>query len=185
VDWELEQTIIKEAIIKAKPGLEKYLNIMSMVKKVDVSKSVEFQKAFNGFYRMRQRPPIYYERFFAFMEKNKDSSPSFDKTLRYIHEESNRVEASFSSKLAATINPDLPIWDSVVLKNLDLKAPAYYRINRIEETIKVYEEIKNWYNNYLGTEEGKLVIDLFDQQYPNTGITDIKKVDFVLWQIRE
>jgi hypothetical protein len=157
---------------------------MSMVKKVDVSKSGDFQKAFNGFYRMRQRQQVFYDKFYAFMEDNKEREPSFEKTVRYIQEELGRVEASFSSKLVATVNPNLPIWDSVVLNNLRLKPPAYYCKNRIEEIISLYEEIKNWYKKYLETEDGKLVIGLFDREYPSTGITDIKKVDFVLWQIR-
>jgi hypothetical protein len=182
---KLDQLVIKHALKKAEPGIKKYLNIMNLINKVNVSQSEEFQKAFNGFYRMRQRPPIYYEKFYFFMAENKENSPSFEKTLRFIHEELGRVEASFSSKLVATINPDLPIWDTVVLKNLDLKAPAYYRKHRIAETISLYEEIKGWYKNYLETEEGKLLIELFDGQYPNIGITNIKKVDFVLWQIRE
>jgi hypothetical protein len=182
---KLDQLVIKHALKKAEPGIKKYLNIMNMVNKVNVSQSEEFQKAFNGFYRMRQRPPIYYEKFYSFMADNKESSPTFENTLRYIHEELGRVEASFSSKLVATINPDLPIWDAVVLKNLNLKAPASYRKHRIAGTISLYEDIKSWYKKYLDTEEGKMVIELFNGQYPNIGITNIKKVDFVLWQIRE
>jgi hypothetical protein len=27
------------------------------------------------------------------------------------------------------------------------------------------------------------MIELFDKEYPNTGITAIKKVDFFIWQI--
>ncbi|WML23816.1 hypothetical protein [Neobacillus sp. OS1-33] len=119
------------------------------------------------------------------MEENKNGTPSFEKTFRYIYEELERVEASFSSKLVATINPDLPIWDTVVLKNLDKKPPAYYKKNRLEETILLYEDIKNEYKKILAEETGKLIIQLFDQEYPNSGITNIKKADFVFWQTRE
>jgi hypothetical protein len=176
----LDQLIIKDAIEKARPGLEKYLKIMGMVNKVDVSQNADFQKAFNGFYRVRQRSQNFYDKFYYFMEENKESSPSFEKTLKYIHCELGRVEASFSSKLAATINPALPIWDTVVLKNLELKAPGSYRKNRITEIISLYDEITGWYKTYLEDEEGKMIIALFDKAYPNTEITDIKKVDFVL-----
>lgn len=181
----MDELKIQNAIVKAKPGLEKYQKIMSMVNNVDVSDSVEFQKSFNGFYRVRQRPPIFYNKFYNFMEENKNGAPSFEKALKFIYEELGRVEASFSSKLVATINPDLPIWDTVVLKNLDKKPPAYYRKNRLEETILLYEDIKNEYKKILGEETGKLIIQLFDQEYPNSGITNIKKVDFVFWQTRE
>jgi hypothetical protein len=175
---------LQEAIKKAKPGLEKYLKIMSQVKLVDVSKDREFQRAFNGFYRVRQRPQTFYDTFYSFMEENKGSTPSFEKTLKYIEKELGRIEPSFSSKLVATINPDLPIWDSVVLNNLQLKRPAYYRKDRMEETIRLYEQIVDWYKDYLKDEEGQKMIELFDKEYPNTGITDIKKIDFVIWQLR-
>ncbi|MCM3694594.1 DUF6508 domain-containing protein [Neobacillus niacini] len=175
---------ITEALKKVKPGLEKYLKIMNLVKSVDVSKDKEFQRAFNGFYRVRQRPQVFYDTFYSFMEVHKESAPSFEKTLRYIHKELGRIEPSFSSKLVATINPNLPIWDSVVLNNLQLKPPAYYRKDRIEESIRLYERIVDWYKDYLKDEEGQKIIELFDEAYPNTGITDIKKVDFVIWQIR-
>lgn len=32
---------------------------------------------------------------------------------------------------------------------------------------------------------GKKIIVVFDNEYLNSGITDIKKVDFVGWQIRD
>jgi hypothetical protein len=57
-------------------------------------------------------------------------------------------------------------------------------MDRIEETIQLYERIVDWYKDYLKDEEGQKIIELFDEEYPNTGITDIKKVDFVIWQIR-
>ena len=152
---------------------------------VDETNDKEFQRAFNGFYRVRQRPQVFYDTFYSFMEENKGSAPSFEKTLKYFEKELKRIEPSFSSKLVATINPNLPIWDSVVLDNLQLKPPAYYRKDRIEESIKLYERIVDWYKDYLKDEEGQKMIELFDEEYPNTGITDIKKIDFVIWQIRD
>jgi hypothetical protein len=95
------------------------------------------------------------------------------------------VEASFSSKLVATINPDLLIWDSIVLNHLGKKAQAYYRKDRLKETVILYEEIAEWYERFMKTEEAKGVIQIFDEVYPNLGLTEIKKVDFVLWQISD
>jgi hypothetical protein len=180
----MDQQAITEAVKKAKPGLDKYLNIMGMLHNVDVSKSEEFQKAFNGFYRVRQRQPIFYQKFYAFMEKNKQGSPSFEETLRYLYEELDRVEASFSSKLVATINPTMPIWDAFVLKNLGKKPPSYYRKDRVQESVLLYQNIINEYRKILDGNDGKRIVELFDEEYHNAGITDIKKVDFVFWQIR-
>lgn len=46
---------MNEALLKVEPGLKKYTNILALLHSVDVSESVDFQKAYNGFYRMRQR----------------------------------------------------------------------------------------------------------------------------------
>lgn len=46
---------MNEALLKVEPGLKKYTNILELLHSVDVSESVDFRKAYNGFYRMRQR----------------------------------------------------------------------------------------------------------------------------------
>jgi len=174
-----------EAVMKIKPGLDKYLSIMEKFNKVDVSKDDSFQREFNGFYRIRQRESRFYEKYYFFMEANKNKEPNFERTLLYLYNELGRVEASFSSKLIATINPDLPIWDSIVLKNLNFISPKYYSKNRIKETINLYEKIVQWYQNFISAEHGKNIIEIFNKNYPEAKITDTKKIDFVLWQIRE
>ncbi len=176
--------IIDNALKKISPGLQKYLNIREMIYRVNISRNEEFQKSFNGFYRMRQRPTIFYKKFYSFMEENKSNSPSFEEALLYIYQELGRVEASFSSKLVATINPNLPIWDTIVLKNIGLKPPQYYRKNRIKETMVLYNDLQQRYQTYIEKEQAKIIITKFNKAYPNTGLTDVKKIDFVLWQIR-
>lgn len=176
---------ISRAMERVKPGLNKYQRIQGLITKVNVSEDRDFQKSFNGFYRVRQRPVDFYQVFYSYMENAKNGSTSFETTLTHLYKELGRVEASFSSKLVATINPDMPVWDSVVLKNIGLKAPAYHRKNRIGESIEVYDQLINWYKDFLMTEKAKTIIEQFDATYPEAAITDIKKVDLVLWQIRE
>ncbi|WP_156774314.1 hypothetical protein [Fictibacillus arsenicus] len=105
----LDDKSVIEALSKVQPGLQKYLHIRNLIYNVDVSKSAEFKQAFNGFYRMRQRSQLFYDTFYRFMEENKYQSPTFEQALNFLFKELDRVEASFSSKLAATINPDHPI----------------------------------------------------------------------------
>lgn len=176
---------IDRAIERVRPGLNKYERIQRLITKVNVSMDRDFQKSFNGFYRVRQRPISFYQIFYDYMENVKNESPSFERTLIHMHKELGRVEASFSSKLVATINPQLPIWDSIVLKNIGLKPPAYHRKNRIGESIEVYERLTNWYKDFLLTEKAKTIIEQFDRVYPEAAISDLKKVDLVLWQFRE
>jgi hypothetical protein len=37
----------------------------------------------------------------------------------------------------------------------------------------------------MATEEGCMIIRTFDERFPNNGISDVKKIDFILWQDKE
>ncbi len=96
-----------------------------------------------------------------------------------------RIEASFSSKLVATINPNKPIWDEFVLKNLGIKKPTTYSKNRIEKTIEIYMGIEGFYANFMKSNECQALLVEFDSHFPNTNLTQTKKVDLLLWQTRD
>ena len=61
---ELNIEKVREIMPSISDGLIKYISIMEKLYVVDVSKDTVFQKEFNHFYRMRQRPRIYYDYFF-------------------------------------------------------------------------------------------------------------------------
>ena len=169
-----------------KVGLEQYQTIMQKLYAVDVSIDRDFQKRFNHFYRMRQRTPEFYNAFYTKLQASKEGCcPTFAEVLDYFWERLHRVEPSFSSKLVATINSELPVWDKQVLNNLKLKAPLYGDRNRLNKTKKVYDSLKNWYKDYLNNTNCIEKIIEFDQRLPNSGISDIKKIDLILWQTRE
>ena len=94
------------------------------------------------------------------------------------------MEASFSSKMLSVINPQYPVWDKYVLINLGLKAPYTYDKNRMSKIICIYNDIVTWYERFLNTEEAQNLIEKFDRHYPNSGITNLKKIDLIIWQTR-
>jgi hypothetical protein len=167
-------------------GLAKYLFLMDRLHIVDVSRDDCFQRVYNNFYRVRQRPKEFYKAYYTFLQKNKDNkSLAFGETLRHFYKKTERIEASFSSKLLATVNPEMPIWDSYVLGNIGLKRPPYVRKGQLEKSVGLYNELIDWYRDYLKSPNGKDMLALFDKTYPKTGISKTKKVDFVLWQMRD
>ena len=162
-------------------GITKYNWIMHRVHEADVSADAEFQKFYNGFYRMRQRPADFYKAYYAFLEKNKDNlSLTFEDILTYLYKETGSIHASFSSKLLATVNPNMPIWDKFVLQNLGLRTPYHYEKDRLQKTIHLYQCICDWYK----TDQAKEKLREFNELFPNTDISDVKKIDFVLWATR-
>ncbi len=181
----MDELQLVAAIGKARKGIAQYLELMELLPAVDVSRDRNFQRKYNAFYRVRQRSIEWYRLYYSFMEQSKLKPPTFDTALRHFYAELGRVESSFSSKLVATLDPEQPIWDRFVLKNTGQKAPSYGAKDRLERTKIVYRNIQKWYKEYLGSEEGKAAVSIFDREVQkHRMLTDLKKIDFILWQIR-
>jgi|WetSurMetagenome_2_1015567.scaffolds.fasta_scaffold89538_4 hypothetical protein len=173
------------AIEKAHEGIGQYPKIMSIFPTVDVSKSRVFQRQFNHFYRIRQRSNSWYAEYYSFMERGKLNSPCFEDVLDHLYVALGRYEPSFSSKLVATISPNEPIWDQYVIQNIGEKPPAYSSSHKIVRAKAIYQGIRKWYWECLASAEGRLMIEIFDELVDqHDQITDIKKLNFVLWQTR-
>ena len=177
--------VVKKTLPKIENGIDKYLLIMKSFRSCDVLNSIDFQKMYNGFYRIRQRSPEFYKCYYDYMEQHKNDSLTFKDIITHFYYSLNRIESSFSSKLLATVEPDMPIWDSIVLKNLGLKSPPYYKNDRLQSNIELYSHIVNWYTEYLKTQNAKDVLNVFDDIYPKVKLSNVKKIDFALWSIRE
>ena len=187
-----ELSPITAAIEKAL-GFEDYKTIISLVNTVDVSKSTDFQTAFDRYYRVR-RNDDWREKFYKYFESVKcNNDISFDEIIDYIYNnlntvqgKSNPVEASFSSKMLATINPDMPILDSKVLRNMNLKIRGDKPCEKLESAKVIYRRICARYHNYIcspnsGCED---MIAVFDSYFPNCRDFSIcKKVDWFLWAL--
>lgn len=172
-----------------KTGMLKYKAIMDMIHNTDVSQDKDFRKKYNGFYRMGRRSSKYYRLYYSYMEEHKnDYELEIDEILTLIFNETKRCEISFCSKLLATINPNMPVWDQYVAKeHFGIHIPTYKSkkySSRLEMVLEKYNEYKKSYAEYMNSEEAKMIIRVFNQVYPDVDITDVKKVDLVLWQDR-
>ena len=183
-----EMRLVLDRLITVEKALCTYDYLQRSLSACDVVASREYRTAFNGFYRMRQRPPRWYEVFFSILQREKrNGAVSFGLVLKEIFDETGRIEASFCSKLVATINPNLPVWDRHVLGNLGLKRPpssqdSTYRLRRC---IEVYTRINTWSSNVILREDFGKWRSLFDDSCPQFRyFTDIKKLDLFLWQSR-
>ena len=90
---------------------------MARVHEADISSDAVFQKFFNGFYCIRQRPANFYQCCYSYLERNKNNlNLTFEDVVTYLYQETGSIHASFISKLLATVNPEMPIWDKIVSK---------------------------------------------------------------------
>ncbi|MEO5990179.1 MAG: hypothetical protein ABIP68_00970, partial [Ferruginibacter sp.] len=139
-----------------------------------------FKRTYNHFYRVR-RNEEFQKRYFQLLFEN-DRDCQFGYLLEEIYKQTNRLEASFASKMMHTLNPEMPIWDAEVLKKVKVNAPKYWSSNRKSETILCYKHIQKWYNETLTSGEGKSMLAIFNSKCGAIKITDLKKIDFMLWQ---
>ncbi len=174
-----------QRLAQRRNDLIKYTDIM---KHADTPKCREFQKNYNGFYRVR-RNEAWREKYFALMEDLKGKRhTTFEEILSRLYHETGLIEASYASKMLATINHDMPIWDSVVLKTLaplQLVTIGKTAELRMQNIIASYERICRWYKGFMKTECAREWIERFDREFPECKeFSSVKKIDFILWASR-
>ena len=178
-------------------GFDAYLKTLTL-HNIDVSRDIEYQKNFTGYYKVR-RDKEWLQEYYNYMEAHKNSEElSFENILRAISSiphtvkktSSNNglatsIEPSFASKMLATIKPDHPIWDSQVVKALNIYIdPSLNGEEKIQSYINAYEQLTNEIRNFIQTEEGKACVKQFDSTFPNLKhISPFKKIDYYLWNI--
>lgn len=168
-------------------GLNKYQYIMKSLHETDVSSDKEYQSVFRDFYQMRRfYSDEFAQHYFHLLEQMKHTNNmTFKMAIERVKHIQNTYEISFSSKLAHTINPLLPIWDSVVTgKHFQIRAPYASAKDREKACCQKYAEFEEKFYSYMSSMEGQALIFKFDQRFPDSGISDIKKIDFILWQDR-
>ena len=165
-------------------GLDKYEYIIKQLKEINVAEDMDYQRIFNGFYIVRRNADwrkVYYDYF----ERMKTKQPTFEIILTYMFECTGQIEPSFSSKLLATIFPEKPIWDRYVVENLNLELTGKTKQERMKNAIALYADIEKWYEEFLQTDKAGECIEVFDRILPDyQWISDIKKIDCVIWSIR-
>ena len=177
---------VDAAIPKIADGLAKYMWLQSKVTTAPgFHPHPEVQRKFNGFYRVR-RSLEWRTAFFALMDRAHREQLAFHTILDLLRAATNRYEASFASKLFATLNPSAPVIDSVVLKNVGLRIPPVSVTNRASGILKLHNELARLFAEFLPTPSGKDLVQKFDAAYPTAAavVTPEKKLDFVLWQSR-
>ncbi|MBQ7064696.1 MAG: hypothetical protein IJM90_07390 [Firmicutes bacterium] len=176
----LSATLILQGRTSHELGLDRYAVIMSSS---DVA-SPCFQRAFNGYYRVR-RNEEWRRCFYSLFAKARDNHYSFEQIIEEMFCQTGNVEASFSSKMLATIDASQPIWDQYVLHNLGLRLTGTTKEEKLVNAVSLYGQIEKWYNEYLLSSNARENIVIFDRMFPSYAwLSDTKKIDCLLWKMR-
>ena len=166
-------------------SLDKYNYLRNEVYNYDVSKDKNFQKTFNSFYRVR-RNEKWRIKFYSYFEKIKNNPEiSFDIVVKDLLLETGYLEASFSSKLLATINTNMPIWDQYVLNNLGFKVSGSTKQERLDSVIEIYGKIIEQEKKLLEREDIKKSVDKMREEFNEYDLSEIKALDYILWNSRK
>jgi hypothetical protein len=180
----LTKSEIDLAIPRVADGLTKYAWLQRNRDMSDLCRNPEYQKRFNNFYRLRRNKP-WRDRFYELLENVKGTHPGFGEILEELRRATNCYEASFASKLLATVDENMPVIDSVVLRNLKLRLPpptSRHRSARIEQ---LHADLLSEFRRFLATDDGRYLVSKFRAAYPGQAISEIKMLDLVLWQTRK
>ena len=160
-------------------GLDRYSEIMHG----DPS-SPDFQRLFNGYYRIR-RNEEWRRHYYKLFGKAQIEHFSFEQIINELYDLTGNVEASFSSKMLATIDASNPVWDQYVLQNLGLKLSGKAKKEKLQNAVGLYDQIVKWYVDYLKTDAARKNIAEFDRLLPDYAwVSDTKKIDCLLWSKR-
>lgn len=177
---KVEQILTAPAL---KAGLEKYQYIMGRFRKVDVSEDTEFQSVYRDFYQMRRfYSDEFARKYFRLMEQLKGmDGVTFKMAFERVKHIQCTYETSFSSKMAHTFNPQTPIWDKIVTTDhFGFRSPTGQK-DREQKTVRRFEDYSGKFCGYMKSKEGQMFIGMFDKAFPDSGISDVKKIDFILW----
>ena len=166
-------------------GVRKYLEILERYRSFGCA-DARFQRLFTGFFRVR-RDEAWRTAYYRLFAKYAGANDGLFLLLWDIHSATGRVEASFASKMLALIDPDRPIWDMYVLKNLGIRPPAQYldtgvRIGMICDRM---DAIRKAYERLSARQDMVDALAWFDAEFPFAcEISRMKKMDFLLWAMR-
>ncbi len=181
----INPTSVIQNMLATNMGLDTYLSIIKAVWNTDVSMDVDFQRTFNGYYKVR-RNAEWWEKYYKLFESVKgDRQVTFEFIIDELYRQTGNIEASFASKMLATVRSEMPIWDKYVVENLGLSLPKQSDPQRLHKTKDLYGSICRWYEDFLKTGNSHECLCMFDRLLPDyTWISPVKKIDFYLWSIR-
>lgn len=181
---DLSPPQIDAALERLSDGLARYVWLQSRVAAQDgFEVDPEFRRRYNRFYRVR-RGPEWQNVFYNLMARANKEQLDFRAVLLALHSATNRYEASFASKLVATLDASKPVIDAFVLQNVGLRLPISAVPDRFDRICDVYGELISIVCSFLSGECGQYLITAFRRVHPTAKITKVKMLDLVLWQTR-
>lgn len=171
-----------------KSHFDRYAFLRQRITESDVTQDPEFQRRFNGLYRLCFRSAEWRGIYYGLMERVKGTAqPDFAAILGELYDLTHRIEASFASKLVAIIQPKRAVYDSVLSRNLGLQPPksSHAGALRIREFATLYKQLNERMNRLVKHSRFSALRCKLSAAFPGYSITSIRSLDLLLWQLRD
>ena len=169
-----------------------YLALLDEARRLNVSSSgpeaCDFRRTFNGYYGVRRNEAwraLFYREFEAAKQLATAPATIFAQVLAEIEKRTGRVEASFTSKLVATLHPQSAVLDSVVGGFLTRRLGSAPAGKGLDAAVAFYEWLNQVMLALAETSQAAGWFLAFDEQFASvrgaSGIAKMKKLDFLIW----
>jgi len=181
---QIDVTEAKEALLTVHRRVEQYAWLLHALETRELSEDRHFRRAWLNHFKLRDKDREFCRYCFRWLEEHKGRRVSFEQALLDLYHRFGILDPASASKLAATIDPSLPVWDTQILGSLGIRPWALEKSGRrVEKTLEAYEKLELWYSRYLASRDGRMAVQVFDEIYPGTGFSPMKKADFTIWSI--
>lgn len=171
-------------------SVDVYNFLKTEFKKSNINENYLFQFVFRSFYRIDNAglTPEFKKEYFKILEQNRNEQQfDFDKVLRRLYSFPNRkgqntLQFSFATKMFNTIDDKMPIYDSEVAKMFSMSRPyqSEFKI-KLEKYLSQLDKILNAYEQIINQNLLQETIGLFDLEFKNNRLSEMKKLDFIFW----
>ena len=167
-------------------NLGQYNRTQTDLRETNVATDQKYQADYTKFYVVRWRSPAWRTNYYELLQREKfNEFLTFDAVLTELFEYDGRVETSFSSKIVATVRPDMPVYDKYVRKKLNIRVPKGTPEVRLAKAKRAYQEIEHFFAAALQSDTVHDLRVVFDSRFACfKHFTATKKLDLLLWQSR-
>jgi len=181
---------VRAALMKLerRGSVEKVLALMEVRTNPALATDSDYQRTFNGYYKMGRKKGAYYLHFFSMLREAAyaPSPPSLKTTLQNLYAHTGERHLSFGTKMLATITDDVVIFDRNVADHFGVPSTPLPPPDWLSEALRRYEEIRRGIQAFTQTPEWQQMRALFDHKFPEAAhLSEIRKADLIIWAAYE
>lgn len=174
-------------------AIEVYLFLSDEFARGSVAQNYLFQFVYRSYYQLDSAglTDEFKSAYFQCMEDARGSSEiDLTATVTKLREFPNRkgqasLQFSFASKLAHTVNPSYPVYDTLVAEYFRFRTPYSYKQweVRLNEYLDFYRQLRTLYENAIDNGSLNELTDLFNRVYSPAArrVPEVKILDFIFW----